>query len=214
MNKEEEVRAQLLMPLKELAKARGVCVVFLGHLNKRGEEATVLQRGMGAQAFTGVPRKVFLFGPDPHEDDQYAHVMKETRDKKVAIKYKTVAVADPAGIQKSPIITVQWGGASDADADEIANAPKSRVKKDNKEAQDTIEKLLSQNKGVVSTIAIEKALQDAGIVCPAWQRAARRIPAKSRQIKGHGKGAGSEWYRLAPEQAEFDLNKCEKEALL
>jgi hypothetical protein len=206
MNKEEKVRQGLLVPLMELAKNRKICVIFLMHLNKRGEEATVFQRGMGAQAFTGLPRKVFLFGPDPHDSDQYAHVMKETRDKVVAIKYKTIAVPDPTGIQKSEVIQIEWGGHSDADADEIANAPKSRVKRNNKEAQDLMEKMFKDpaNKGVVTSAAIEKALSDVGIVCPAWQRVIKRIPAKSRQIKGGAKNAGFEWYRPAPEQTEFD----------
>src|ERR1700686_2065854 len=79
MNKEEDIRGNISMPLKALAQERRVCVITVGHLNRRDKEATVLQRSMGAAALTGVPRKVFVFGNDPEDDNdnQYAHVMKE-----------------------------------------------------------------------------------------------------------------------------------------
>ena len=83
---------------------------------------------MGAAAFTGVPRKVFIFGNDPEEDDKYAHIMSEVRDKQVSIQYKTVAVPDPEGIQKTPITRVEWGKLVEVDVDEVVNAPKAQDK--------------------------------------------------------------------------------------
>jgi hypothetical protein len=201
MNKEEDIRGNISMPLKALAQDRGVCVITVGHLNKRDKEATVLQRSMGAAAFTGVPRKVFAFGNDPEDDNKHAHIMTEVRDKQVSIQYKTTAIADPEGIQKSPIIKVEWGKLVEADADEVVNAPKQSEKSANKEVQVFMKTFLRD--GAKSTRAIEEALNGAGIKCANWQRAAKRV-AKNKQIKGQGKNAGWEWFISTPEQAEFD----------
>ena len=63
MNKEEQVRS-LLMPLAEqIAQPLNVCVITVGHLNKRGAEASILQRFMGAAAFGGVARQSFRVWP-------------------------------------------------------------------------------------------------------------------------------------------------------
>jgi len=77
MNKEEDIRGKISMPLKGIAQDESVCIITVGHLNKRDKEATVNQRVMGAAAFTGVPRKVFAFGADPEDDNKHAHVMTE-----------------------------------------------------------------------------------------------------------------------------------------
>ncbi len=200
MNKEEDIRGYISMPLKGLAQDGRICIVTVGHLNKRDKEATVLQRTMGAAAFTGVPRKVFIFGNDPKDDNKHAHVMTEVRDKQVSIQYKTVAMADPQSLQKSPIIRVEWGKLVEVDADEVVNAPKQRERTSNKEVQTFLKTLLRD--GAKPTKVIEAALKEAGIDCDNWQRPARRV-AESRQIKGQGKNAGWEWFLPAPEQ--FDL---------
>lgn len=205
MNKEEDIRGNISMPLKGLAQDRRVCIVTVGHLNKRDREATVLQRTMGAAAFTGVPRKVFIFGNDPKDDNKHAHIMTEVRDKQVSIQYRTVAVADPKGIQKSDIIKVDWGKLVEVDADEVVNAPKQKEKSTNKEVQTFLKTFLRD--GAKPTKAIEAALKDAGIDCDNWQRPARRV-AESRQIKGQGKNAGWEWFLPTPEQAEFDVKRA------
>jgi hypothetical protein len=197
MNNEEAIRSHILMPLVELASEFNCCVNTIGHLNKR-EISTVLQKGMGATAFTGVPRKVFLFGPDPQDEDRYTHIMKELRDKEVALKYKTVKVVDPK--QTEGVIQVQWLGDVDRDADEIVNAPKQREKTSNKEVQMFLKMFLRE--GAKPTKVIEPALKDAGIECANWQRAARAV-AKAQPITGKGKGAGYEWVLLGPEQATF-----------
>jgi hypothetical protein len=200
MNKEEDIRGNISMPLKGLAQDKCACIITVGHLNKRDREATVLQRTMGAAAFTGVPRKVFLFGNDPEDDNKHAHIMTEVRDKQVSIQYKTKTVPDPEGIQKSPIIKVEWGKLVEADADAVVNAPKQREKTTSKEVQVLLKTLLRD--GAKPTTDIEKAIKEAGIDCANWQRAAKRV-AQSRQIKGKGKNAGWEWYLPTPEQAEF-----------
>jgi len=202
MNKEEAIRGNISMPLMELAKDARVCIVTVGHLNKRDRDATPLQRTMGAAAFTGVPRKVFFFGANPDNDDKYSHVMKEGRDKQVAIEYKTTAIADTQGRQKDPIVQIEWGRLVDVDADEVVNAQKQSDRTANKEVKMFVKTFLRD--GAKPTKVVEEALNGAGIKCENWQRSAKKV-AQSRQIKGKGKNAGWEWYLPAPEQ--FDLKK-------
>jgi putative DNA primase/helicase len=205
MNKEEDIRGNISMPLKGLAQEERVCIVTVGHLNKRDKEATVLQRTMGAAAFTGVPRKVFLFGNHPEDDSKHAHVMTEVRDKQVAIEYRTVAVCDPEGIQKSPIIKVEWGKSVEVDADEVVNAPKQKDKS-------TTSKAVMLIKGMLRTGAkrkndLDQALKENGIDAEKlqWSRIKQRCKAEARPLPG--KGAGWEWFLSTPEQAEFDGNQ-------
>jgi putative DNA primase/helicase len=66
MNKENEMR-DLLMPLADLAQRKNICIVTVGHLNKKtnNDGVQLLDRVMGAAAFHGVARQTFLFGDDP-----------------------------------------------------------------------------------------------------------------------------------------------------
>ncbi len=202
MNKEEDIRGNISMPLKALAQERHVCIITVGHLNKRDKEATPLQRSMGAAAFTGVPRKVFVFGNDPEDDNKHAHIMTEVRDKQVAIQYKTVAVPDPEGIQKSPIIKVDWGKVVEVDADEVVNAPKQKDK--SVTAKATMLVLGMLRSGSKKKAELDQALKENGIDPEKieWTRLKKRCKAESKPIPG--KGAGWEWFLPTPEQAQFD----------
>src|ERR1700733_14026590 len=73
MNAEEQIRGGILMPLSVVARQHDCSIITVGHLNKRDKEASVLQRLMGCAAFVGVARDVFIFGPDPDEEDKYSH---------------------------------------------------------------------------------------------------------------------------------------------
>lgn len=203
MNKEDEMRGGILMPLATLAQSHNVCVVTVGHLNKRDKDASLLQRLMGAAAFGGVARQVFIFGNDPEDDDKFSHVMGLARATKTPpLKYKTSAVQVEWDGKSSEVVKVDWHGPATVDMDEVINAPKSREKSLSKEAQAFIKAFLRD--GAKSTQAVEAALKEAGIECANWQRAAKRV-AKSRKIKG-AKNAGWEWYLPAAEQdsIEFD----------
>jgi hypothetical protein len=61
-DKDAEVR-QILLPLTDLAGEKGVAVLAISHLNKRGEGKAV-NRIMGSLAFVGVARVAFMLGKD------------------------------------------------------------------------------------------------------------------------------------------------------
>ena len=205
MNKEDELRQHISMPLRELAGHFKVCVITVGHLNKRDKDTPVLQRAMGAAAFTGVPRKVFVFGPDPTLVEKYAHVMKEVRDNQVAIQYKTVGMPDPAEIQKSAIIQVEWGKPVEVDAEDLIGGPTNSEKTAAKEAGAFVRGFVSD--GAKSSKAIEDALNEQGIKCTSWQRAAKKVGCDKRKMKG-SKTSGWEWFLVSAQTQEmFDGDK-------
>jgi hypothetical protein len=210
MNKEDEMRS-ILMPLSTISQNHNTLIITIGHLNKRDKEASVLQRLMGAAAFGGVARQVFIFGNDPEDDDKFAHVMGLARNTIApALKYKTVAVPYEWEGKTSDIIQIRWGGpAEHVNVDEVVNAPKQSDKTKIKEAAAFIKAFVRD--GAKSTKAIEDALKDAGVDCSDLPRAARKAGAKSRKQKG-SKTSGWEWYLPTPEQAEFDKEPPKKEA--
>jgi putative DNA primase/helicase len=205
MNKEDEMRS-ILMPLAKMAQSFEVGVVTVGHLNKRDKDTALMQRLMGAAAFGGVARQVFMFGNDPDEEDPFAHVMGLLRKNTYPpLKYKTVAVPQEWDGQVSDIIQVKWcGPAKNIDMDEVVNARKQSDKTASKEAGAFIKAFLRD--GAKPTKVIEEALKDAGIECSNFARTARKVAA-TRKVKGKGNGAGSEWYLPTTEQIQFDGNK-------
>lgn len=200
MNREEEVRS-LLMPLANIAQEFDCCVITVGHTNRRDKEATVMQRIMGAAAFGGVARDVFVFGEDPENDEKYHHIFGELRNStKPALKYHTEAVSTEWG----EVIRVVWDGEANVDLDQVINPPKQQDKKDSLKASEFIRDFCKS--GAQPTKVIEDAMKDAGIECKDFAYAARRF-CKSRQIKGKGKSAGWEWFLPTSEQIEFDTNR-------
>ncbi len=203
MNLEEEIRGGILMPLSLVAKAHDCSIITVGHLNKRGNEAAVLQRLMGCAAFVGVARDVFIFGPDPDEEDKYAHTMSEMRNKSAPqLKYRTEVVKVEWGGKTSEVVKVKWCGVSHADVDEVVNAPKQEEKSITNKAVMLIAGMLRS--GAKRKADIDQALKDNGIKPEALQfnRIKKRCKAETRPLPG--KGAGWEWFLATPEQQRFD----------
>ena len=203
MNAEEEIRGGILMPLSLVARQHHCSIITVGHLNKRGNEAAVLQRLMGCAAFVGVARDVFIFGPDPDEEDKYTHTMSEMRNKSAPqLKYKTEAVKVAWGGKESEVIRVDWRGVSHADVDEVVNAPKQQEKSITSKAVMLIAGMLRN--GAKRKAELDQALKENGINPEKleWTRIRKRCKAESRPLPG--KGAGWEWF-ISTKQEQFDL---------
>jgi hypothetical protein len=159
---------------------------------------------MGAAAFTGVPRLVYLFGQDPENEDPYCHVMKELRDKSFAMQYKTVAVPDPKGIQTSPIVGIEWGSRVTVDADELAGNQKAQEKSITARAVMLVKGMLRT--GEKRKADLDSALKENGIDPEKleWTRIKKRCKAEARPLPG--KGTGWVWHLTTAtcNQAEFD----------
>lgn len=206
MNKESEMR-DLLMPLAELAQRKGICIVTVGHLNKKtnAEGVQLLDRVMGAAAFHGVARQTFLFGDDPEDDDKFTHIMNFGRpDDKPNLRYKTVKQQIEFEGKKSDVISVEWLGAAveNNDVEESMDGPKQRDKSTAKTVKELIRNTLKD--GQKTTEHIAETLKQAGIDEKfQWQRIARKL-AKSGKGGVDGKGPKFYWWLPIGDQLEFD----------
>ena len=201
MNKEDELRPGLLMPLAHLAHRFKVCILTVGHLNKR-TDGELLDRVLGARAFAGVARQTLFCSKDPDEENKFAHILGLGRGSTAPnLKYSTKGKTLPWEGNELEAVVIEWHGKSDADIEGAVTAPtKQSERSANKQIQVLVRALLRD--GPKHSSAVEEAIKEEGITCVNWQRAAKGV-AKSRKCTGKN-AKGSEWYLPAPMQAEFD----------
>jgi hypothetical protein len=121
MNHEEEVR-RVLMPLVIAAKERQITFITIGHLNRRESGTESLQRIMGAAAFHGVARFIYMVGPDPDSEDKHCHVLVQRRGVDApALRYQTKSTPVEWAGKTSDVISVQWNGVSSASAEDTVD---------------------------------------------------------------------------------------------
>lgn len=212
MNSEQEVR-QVLMPLVErFITPLNTSAITIGHLNRREKGTDAKQRVMGAAAFYGVARFVYMFGPDKDSEDRFSHVMVQDRGIGAqSIKYRTEVVDQTWDGETSKVVRVVWGEKCDADAqdavDPITTEEKTQIAEDAKFLTDFL------REGAKPAQTVQQAHeQKTGRKVANWDKARRRAKVGSRKIKGQGRHAGWEWYLPAPEQAEFDTLQNNTEA--
>lgn len=201
MNKEQEMRG-VLMPLADLAQRLNVCVLTVGHLNKRGKDAaTLFDQVMGAAAFIGVARQTLFFTADPDDDNKFAHIMGLGRKTNFpAMKYKTKSTQVEWDGLASDVVSVEWTGSSHADMEEAAvNPQKASDKSAAKEVRTFLKAFLRD--GAKTTRVIEEAMKEAGIEISNWQRAAKKV---ATHTKTKGKDSHTEWFLPTPDQLKFD----------
>lgn len=201
MNKEDELRPGLLMPLANLAHRFKVCILTVGHLNKR-TEGELLDRVLGARAFAGVARQVLFCSKDPDEESRFAHILGLGRGSTFPnLKYSTNGKKYDFGGESQEVVVIEWHGKSEADIEGAVTTPAKQADKSaNKQIQVLVRTLLRD--GAKPSTAVEQAIKEEGIVCTNWQRAAKKV-AQSRKMPG-GKASQWEWFLPTPEQAEFD----------
>ncbi len=146
LNKEEDMR-QLLMPLSDLAREIGCCIVTVGHLNKRERGTDPLQRIMGAAAIKGVARFIYFFGPDPEDADKFAHVMVQRRGVGAkSLRYATEGVKVTWDGQESEVVRVVWRGFSEATSEDAVDPASGKEKSSEEKAAVVLKKFLSTGK--------------------------------------------------------------------
>jgi hypothetical protein len=189
-----------------------VSVITVGHLNRRERGTEAKSRIMGAAAFYGVARFVYLFGPDDDSDDKFAHVMAQDRGCGAqSIRYRTEVIDQTWDGATSKVVRVVWGGKCEADAQSTVDPLSASEKTQITEDACFLEAFLKA--GAKPAQAVEQAHKAAfARECSNWTRVRKRARVKSRQVKGQGKGAGWEWYLPTPEQAEFDTDLPQQQA--
>jgi hypothetical protein len=126
MNAEGDVR-NILTPLAGIAEELDIVVITVGHLNKsQGNDA--LQRMMGATAFSGVARSVYIFGPDQNSESPYRHVMSPLRgEMHDSLVYLTEVVKHQfeAGVE-GKVVKVIWDGTTKQTGEDTTDTPVSK----------------------------------------------------------------------------------------
>jgi len=184
---EGDVRS-VLMPLAGLASELGCVVITMGHLNRREKGTHPLHRILGAGAFSGVARAVYLFGPDPDKESKYAHVMSVVRScggDGAALRYETQLLTESnANGLTAEIVKVSWTGKSEARAEEIADGTSVMDKGQEQEAADMLRNLLRD--GHLPAKECMSVLEAEGFDCKKLNlgRIRRKAGADSRKWPG------------------------------
>jgi hypothetical protein len=148
MNAEERMR-NLLVPLAALAAELNVVVITVGHFNRREKGTDPLHRIMGAAAFTGIARAVYVFGPDPQSEDNHAHVMACARGalgEGRGLRYHTEAIKQSWDGEESDVIKVIWDGVSSATAEDAVDPTSKRDKSSQAQAAKMLREFLKTGK--------------------------------------------------------------------
>lgn len=206
MNKEDEMRPGLLMPLANLAHRYKVCIATVGHLNKR-TEGQLLDKVMGARAFVGVARQTLFCMKDPDEESKFAHVIGLGRGSTTpSLKYETVGKQFEWEGQQSEVVLVEWKGTSTVDIEGAIMAPDTQKDKSTAAQVRVLIKSLLRD-GQKSVEYINEAFRDAGIDPKfQWARAVKKI-ATSAKGGIEGKGEKTFWWLVTgAKQMGFDSN--------
>ena len=146
---ESDMRS-ILTPLANLAAELGIVVITVGHLNRREKGTDPMHRFLGANAFIGVARAVYAFGPDPEEESKFAHVMTVVRacgGEGLALRYHTEVITENGdGNEPNEIIRVLWDGSSSATAEDSVDPSPSKEKSQEEEAARVLKDLLQDGR--------------------------------------------------------------------
>ena len=121
MNSEEDVRS-ILTPLADIARDLNVAVITTGHLNRRETGSSPLFRVMGASAFVGVARSIYMFGPDPNSESEHDHIMVPARNCTCVGNPKGMKYSTYLGNEKTiPAVDIRWGETTSARASDAVD---------------------------------------------------------------------------------------------
>lgn len=204
---EQKVRADVLMPLKEIANRRQVAVIGVMHLNKKVELDAIHRIG-GAMAFVGVARMVWLCAPKPAEDgtDSDGLVMVKVKGNIVqrnlkGLSYVTKAHSVLIEREQVSVPYVEWTGEVNQTADELTGGkPKNPENPPHRPAEQLpaceiwlrdflmdgakpLDDIESEGKAIhgFSRATIERARKAAGVVTFA----SGKTPARDGKMRNH-----------------------------
>ena len=198
INKEQESRQLVLIPLKDLAARRSVAVLAVMHLNKNAE-ASGMHRVGGAMAFVGVARAVWLFAPDPETPEQ--HLMLRLKNNLSVIQSGLTYFIRPVPVQiedsQENLPAIEWSGDTDVTADAALSEKPGRPPDAFERCKEWLEGYLS--KGRKPSAEVEQAAEDAGIAAGTLKKAKQALGVQSRKV-------GDAWYYVPSECQEGPIN--------
>jgi hypothetical protein len=177
------------MPIADAARRLGICVVTVGHLNRREKGTSPLQRIMGAAAFHGVTRYIYFSGPDPDDGDKHSHVLVQQRGGNApSVRYRTIAKRMTWDGETSSVVGIEWRGTSTATGQDAVDPKAYSDKTDECKAADTLREMLRERREIVKEA--KEHLRDKGfdVGLPTsklnWGRILHKAGAESKRFKG------------------------------
>ena len=181
LEKEREVRS-VLMPLAQLAERREVTIILILHFNKRGDVRAV-HRLLGAIAFSGVARAVWLFAENPDSAGEYLmlhgkmNVARKQESRCYQMKERNLVIeGEPAAV---PFI--EWGETSKVDAERVLGAAASRDRAEKiADASKWLSEFLTQDKPAKE---VYEAAEQHGIAKRTLERAKSKLRIESEKTE-------------------------------
>lgn len=118
MNKANETRP-FMARLAELAKAKGVTIIALRHLNKADKDKAIF-RGLGSVDITAAARSAVMIGLHPEDGDKrvFAHIKHNLSQRGASLLYEL------RGSRKAgEVPRLIWKGETDLTAEDLARQP-------------------------------------------------------------------------------------------
>ena len=195
MDREREVRS-VLMPLAQLAERLEVTIILILHFNKRGDVRAV-HRLLGAIAFSGVARAVWLFAEDPDNDGAclMLHGKMNVAKKQETLRYRTeerdlVIEGEPAQV---PFI--EWCGTSKVDAERVIGVAASR---------DRAEKTTDASKWLADFLTQDKPAKDVHEAAAQHGIAKRTLERAKSKLGIESEKTNDGWVWHLPMEGERD----------
>jgi hypothetical protein len=175
------------MRLKNIAEQHKTPVIIIGHLNRRERGTAALDRMLGARAFSGVPRTIYLTGPDNDSAENHHFVLAQERGlAHKAWKYRTelaTGLADGITVRQVRIV---WDSQSDAAGQDVVDTMTREEKSAETEAVETLRSYLENQGGSASAEDCKRML---GYPKVNWYRVREKAGVKSDTKRG-GAGMG------------------------
>lgn len=188
----QQVRSVLMPVNTDLCQERGVCLIYVTHINRRDSETTAVQQlVLGAEAYVGMSRMGYFFGKSD-EDDKYEHTMAEHRNASSAsLRYRTGSKDfTHDGEEFKDVRTVEWIGESKATAQEIMSTAPREDK--SKLLDGFVLKMLSRDRGTpVKTVQTE--LEKTFPEIPINQGVMSRIQKRNKAVIVSYQVGKSDW---------------------
>lgn len=189
---EQEIRREILIPLKKLAARRRIAIVLIMHLNKKSDLSAINRVG-GAMAFIGVARSSWLFNRDAaSEDGRLPDSFTMARIKNNLVAASTGGLAFSVKVRPVPIEGepepalfpyVVWGGVVHKSADDVldsqrkAGRPTSEGESKLQQAVEWLQAIL-QDGPVDRKILKERAKEEKNISDGTLRRAQEKLGIK------------------------------------
>lgn len=190
----------VLGPLKSLAAARRVAIIFNTHVNKAGGtgkgKVAAMMRVMGSVAWVNAVRAAHMFARDPDDDNRRIMAcMKSNLGPEVkALAYRIEATKDLA--------TIRWDGLVDITADDAINAEPVKKNRGTKAAEWMVEKFRERLEWPSDEL-MNDAKRSEGISRNAMFEAKAKLGVSGRYVIGPDGSKTFFWF-VAKDWPQFD----------